>query len=81
MTIKKVCVVGAGTMGSGIAQACAQAGVEVHLNDTKRELLEKGLAKIRDPLMKRVSQGKTTKEAVDALLSRIHLRVDIAEAV
>ena len=43
MEIKKVMVVGAGQMGSGIAQVCAQAGYQVFLNDVKDEYLDKGI--------------------------------------
>ena len=46
MEIKKVFIVGAGTMGSGIAQVYAQSGMGVLLNDISQELIEKGLKNI-----------------------------------
>ena len=49
MNIKKVFVVGSGTMGNGIAQVCAQNGVIVVLNDTSEEILEKALKRYSGP--------------------------------
>ena len=46
MTIQTVMVIGAGQMGSGIAQVCAQAGYSVILNDIKQEFYERGLQTI-----------------------------------
>lgn len=46
VTIQKVMVVGAGQMGSGIAQVCAQAGLDVKLNDMKQEFFERGIGVI-----------------------------------
>lgn len=47
MGIQKVMVIGAGQMGSGIAQVCAQAGFDVKLNDIKQEFFERGLGLLR----------------------------------
>ena len=47
MSVNRVAVIGAGTMGAGIAQVCAQAGCEVILNDAKPPVLEKALGTIR----------------------------------
>lgn len=57
----KVMVIGAGQMGSGIAQVCAQAGYETHLNDISGEFIEKGLKGIEKNLDKLVSKGKIDK--------------------
>lgn len=46
MGIQKVMVIGAGQMGSGIAQVCAQAGYDVKLNDIKQEFFERGIGVI-----------------------------------
>jgi enoyl-CoA hydratase/3-hydroxyacyl-CoA dehydrogenase len=81
MTIRKIAVLGAGNMGSGIAQAFAQAGFPVVLRDVKPELVEKGRARIEGPLRKRAEQGKDTAANVDALLSRITGTTDLREAV
>lgn len=68
----KVGIIGAGTMGSGIAQTFAQCeGYEVALCDIKAEWAEKGKAKIAKGLNKRVANGKMAQEAADAILSKI----------
>ena len=56
MFCKKVMVIGAGTMGSGIAQVFAQNGCEVILNDIKQEFIDGGKAKIDKSLTKLVSK-------------------------
>ncbi|MDO4567209.1 MAG: 3-hydroxyacyl-CoA dehydrogenase NAD-binding domain-containing protein, partial [Oscillospiraceae bacterium] len=68
----KVGIIGAGTMGSGIAHAFAQCeGFEVALCDIKAEWAAGGKAKIEKSLMKRVEKGKMEKEAAEALLAKI----------
>ena len=67
----KVGVIGAGTMGSGIAQAFAQAGYEVMLSDIKMEFAEGGKNKIKKNLDRAVSKGKMEQAAADEMLSRI----------
>jgi 3-hydroxybutyryl-CoA dehydrogenase len=64
-------VVGAGTMGNGIAQVFAAAGHDVRLVDVSAPALEKGMGTIRKSLAKLVEKGKTTAEARDATLGRI----------
>jgi enoyl-CoA hydratase/3-hydroxyacyl-CoA dehydrogenase len=81
MAIRKVAVLGAGNMGSGIAQAFAQAGFPVVMRDVTPDLVEKGRARIEAPLQKRVAQGKTTMGEVQGLLSRIGGTTDLALAV
>ncbi len=71
MQIKKVGIVGAGQMGTGIAQVCAQAGFEVGLNDVSNERIEAGLAAINGNLAKRVKSAKLSEADRDAALSRI----------
>ncbi|EGO86377.1 3-hydroxybutyryl-CoA dehydrogenase, partial [Clostridium botulinum C str. Stockholm] len=56
--MKKICVLGAGTMGSGIAQAFAVKGYEVILRDIKDEFVERGLNVINKSLSKLVTKGK-----------------------
>jgi len=77
MTIKKVCVIGSGTMGSGIAQVTAQAGYETIMVDTKQEFLDRGLSKIKASLGKFVEKGKMSAEESDKALARLHTSVDI----
>ena len=67
----KVGIIGAGTMGSGIAQAFAQAGCDVCLCDIKEEFAAGGKAKIEKGLAGRVAKGKMTQEAADAITGRI----------
>lgn len=68
MEIKKVMVIGAGQMGSGIAQVCAQEGFEVLLNDLNEQALEKGLNNIDKLLTRAVDKERiTTKEKTDTL--------------
>lgn len=81
MAIQKVAVLGAGNMGSGIAQAFAAAGLQVWMRDVKPEFVEKGRARIEGPLRKRVDQGKDTAANVDALMARLHGTTDLQEAV
>ena len=71
MEIKKVGVVGCGTMGSGIAQVCAQAGYHVVVLEVSEELLNKGISAIEFFLSKGVEKGKVSPEEKDAALARI----------
>ena len=68
----KIGVIGAGTMGQGIAKAFAQVeGNTVALCDIKQEWAENGLAKIKKGYEKLVAKGKMTQEAADDLMSRV----------
>ena len=71
MQIRKVGVIGAGQMGTGIAQVCAQAGFDVGLNDVSKDRIQAGLATINGNLARRVKSGKITEAERDAALSRI----------
>lgn len=71
MEIKKVLVVGAGTMGNGIAHVFAQFGFEVVLFDAFENALEKGMATIKKNLERQLKKEKITKEDLDATLGRI----------
>ena len=71
MEIKRVGVVGCGTMGSGIAQVCAQSGYQVVVSEAKDELLNKGLASINSFLTKSVERGKVSQADKEATLARI----------
>ncbi len=75
--MKKVCVLGAGTMGSGITQAFASKGVEVIVRDIKDEFVERGISGIKKTLGKRVAKGKMTQADADGILSRIKGTVDL----
>jgi 3-hydroxybutyryl-CoA dehydrogenase len=71
MKIKKVGVVGCGTMGSGIVRVCAQSGYEVVTLETNQQLLRKGLSSIESFLSKGVEKGKMTLDEKNAVLKRI----------
>ncbi len=49
--VRKIAVIGAGTMGAGIAQTCAAAGYEVTMRDIDQNFVDGGFRRIRDPLM------------------------------
>lgn len=80
MNIQKVMVIGAGQMGGGIAQVCAQAGFDVKLNDIKEESYAKGLAVITKNLARNVDKGRMTEDDKTAVLNRITKSLDLADA-
>lgn len=75
--IKTIGVVGAGTMGNGIAQVVAQAGYNVLLEDIGVEFVRKGFEKIRERLEKEVKKGKIGGEEKDKILARIKIFVGL----
>ncbi len=80
MEIKKVCVLGAGTMGSGIAQICAQAGYEVTMRARRETSITSGKESIRKAFNKSVEKGRMTKEDADAALNRVKTTTVLEEA-
>ena len=80
MAIQTVMVIGAGQMGSGIAQVCAQAGYAVKLNDIKQEFLERGLGVITKNLTRDVEKGRKTEVEKEAVLGRITMSLDLQDA-
>jgi len=80
MEIKKVCVLGAGLMGNGIAQVCAQSGYQVALRDIEERFVEGGMSTIRKNLERTVKKGKMEQGEMDAILSRIKPTVDLKVA-
>ena len=78
MEIRKIGVVGAGTMGSGIAQVAAQSGFDVLLVDIASAALAKGLATIAKSLERLVAKGKLTAEERDAAQARLASGGDLA---
>lgn len=69
--MKKIFVIGAGTMGIGIVQAFAQKGCEVIVRDIREEFVDRGIAGITKGMKKQVAKGKMTEEDKKAILSRI----------
>ncbi|WP_242145172.1 MULTISPECIES: 3-hydroxybutyryl-CoA dehydrogenase [unclassified Bacillus cereus group] len=77
MSIQKIVVIGAGQMGSGIAQVCAMAGYEVFMQDVKQEQLEKGLGVITKNLARQVEKGRMDEEAKDATLRLLTTTIEL----
>ncbi len=80
-SLRRVTVVGSGTMGNGIAHVFAQKGFELRLMDRDQEALDRALATIEKNLDRQLSKGLTTEEEKAATLARIHPFVDLKEAV
>jgi 3-hydroxybutyryl-CoA dehydrogenase len=76
----KVVIVGAGSMGAGIAQVCASFGHYVSMTDIEMRFVEGGIERIKKPLAKRVSEGKMTQEDYDFTISRVHGTIDLKDA-
>jgi 3-hydroxybutyryl-CoA dehydrogenase len=70
--IETIAVIGAGTMGHGIAQVAAAAGFRVLLNDVDRDSLARGVSAIESNLAKGIQRGKLTEEERDRTLQQIH---------
>jgi 3-hydroxybutyryl-CoA dehydrogenase len=79
VTISRVGVVGLGTMGSGIAQVCVQAGLEVVGREVSAGLGERARGQIDHYLSRGVEKGRLTQDEKDAALGRLCLVTDLAE--
>lgn len=79
MSIENIAVIGAGTMGNGIAQVCAVAGYQVTLIDVSEAALERGLATLRKNLERQVSKQTLQAEQAEAALTRIATSTDYAQ--
>jgi 3-hydroxybutyryl-CoA dehydrogenase len=77
MTIEKVLIVGSGFMGAGIAQVCAQSGIQVFLTDISQEILDRALKNIAWSLGKFIEKGKIT-ESLETIIRRIRIGTDWA---
>jgi len=69
--MQTIYIIGAGTMGRGIAQVAAQAGNITYLSDISRDIAEKNLEIVKAGLAKQIEKGKMTVEEVDGILGRI----------
>lgn len=78
---ERVAVIGAGTMGHGIAQVCAIAGYDVVLVDTLDDLVRRGIQRIRENLDGAVARGKATADARAAAMSHIRGSSKLDDAV
>jgi len=79
MNIKTIGVIGAGQMGSGIAQVAAMNGFNVIINDIKTEFIDRGLATIKKILSRNVDKGRMTADEKEAVLGRIKTCVELKE--
>ena len=77
MSNVKIGVVGAGTMGNGIAHVFAAAGFDVVLNDLEQAFVDRGLATIDKNLQRGVDKGRMTAEEKAAILGRIRTSADL----
>ena len=80
MAIKKVCVIGSGTMGNGITQVVAQAGYETTMVDVKQEFVDRGMSAIKASLGKFVERGKISQADMDKALANIRTSIDLKQA-
>jgi 3-hydroxybutyryl-CoA dehydrogenase len=78
---EKITVMGAGTMGSGIAQVALEAGFKVSIVDTEKKFIEQGINNIKKFIGKKVTKGTITQQQSDAILSRLSSTTDVQEAV
>lgn len=77
MEIKVIGVLGAGQMGTGIAQIAAANGFKVIMRDIKQEFCDKGLGTIKSGLERQIAKCKTTQEAADAIMANISTAVEL----
>jgi 3-hydroxyacyl-CoA dehydrogenase len=76
--LHKAAIIGAGTMGGGIAMALANAGVDVRIRDTTQEALDRGLATVRKNYSNSVAKGRFPQEVMDQRMALIHPQLDYA---
>ena len=80
MAINKIMVLGAGTMGMGIAQVFAEAGKTVLVRDIADAFIQRGEGVLKKNLEKKVAKGKITEEQKNAMLSRVSFTLELADA-
>jgi 3-hydroxybutyryl-CoA dehydrogenase len=81
MEVKKICVLGAGLMGSGIAQIAAEGGLEVRMRDIEDRFVQNGFNIIKKNYERAIGKGKMIQAQADAVLGRIQGIVDLGAAV
>ncbi|PEI87721.1 3-hydroxybutyryl-CoA dehydrogenase [Bacillus pseudomycoides] len=77
MSVQKIVVIGAGQMGSGIAQVCAMAGYDVYMQDLKQEQLDRGLSIITKNLARQAEKGRMDEESKEATLNRLTATLEL----
>lgn len=80
MEVKRICVLGAGLMGNGIAQVCAAAGYTVTMRDIEQRFIDGGMNSIKKNLGRALEKQKITPKEMDAVLARITPTIDINAA-
>jgi len=80
MKIRKICVIGAGIMGSGIAQVAAQAKYEIWMVDVTEDIIDRGMGTIKSSLSRLAKKGVLKREDVEGVLARIYTSTSIREA-
>ncbi len=81
MEIKRICVLGAGLMGAGIAQVAAEARLEVTMRDIEDRFVQGGLNTIKKNYERAIGKGKMSKEQADGFLARVKGVVNLGDAV
>ena len=79
--VRKVAVIGAGTMGSGIAQVCAQTGWETRLYDAFSDSLDRGFSTINEFWKKGISRGKNSEDEVKSWSKNLHRLENLEDAL
>jgi 3-hydroxybutyryl-CoA dehydrogenase len=81
LEIKKVAVIGAGAMGTGIAYVCAVKGYNVAIRDINEDLVKRGMGRMREMIATGVNRGKLTPKEAEDIVKRTKGTTDVAEAV
>ena len=79
--IHRVCIIGAGTMGSGIAQVTAEHSFETVLTDINEELVRRGMETVTGFLMRKVDKGKLPRDEFERIKARLEGETDMAKGV
>lgn len=80
MEIRRIAVIGAGAMGSGIGYICAMKGYDVSISDVNEELLKRGTTRIREMIVEGVSRGKLMPKDAEEVMKKVRGTTAIAEA-
>jgi len=80
MEIKKIAVIGAGTMGNGIVHTFAQYGFEIMMIDVKQEYIDRGLTTITNNLDRQIKKGTVTEDEKNKILARISFSTHLPDA-
>jgi len=79
--MKKIAVIGAGTMGAGIAQIAVEAGYQVGLRDIKDEFVERGIGTIKQFISRKLEKEKINREQYDGIMGRLYGTTDLRDTL